>query len=196
MGKKSRMKREEKQARAQEQAAMLMVAERPKTVAEQLLERQEAIAEEEKAARIERLNHLPIGHPDNIHKLALTFDPIDQWLDSQIETGLSDSLTDGTVIFKPREEEEWYPIAESFFAVCDTYELIAKERGIQDDGVGLRKLANKVHYGMPLEGVDIRAAKASIEWMKEVTKPMTPLQFSEFTVAIQVRATLALQKAA
>jgi len=200
MGKKSRLKREAAAAKAAAPRPNIFVKPDPLQVAKEgILELNEALAEElrikEFNERAERLNNLPIGHPDNAHKIGLTFDPIDAWIVELLESGgeyevLASGKNAGTAIFKPRTEDEWYPIAESFRAVYDTFELIAEDQKIENKGKGLLFLANKIDYDMPLEEKDIHAARASIEWMKEVVKPFTPLQFSEFSKIIQARAIL------
>lgn len=198
MGKKSRLKREAAAARAAAPAPNILVKPDPLLVAaEGIKELNELLVEERRVQefneRAERLNNLPIGHPDNAHKIGLTFDPIDQWIVELLENNgeyevLASGKEAGTAIFKPRTEDEWYPIAESFRAVYDTFALIAEDQKIEDKGKPLLFLANKIDYDMPLEEKDIHAARSSIEWMKEVVKPFTPLQFSEFSKIIQARA--------
>lgn len=147
---------------------------------------------------VRRKNDLPIGHPDNRHKLDMTFSPIEKWLDTFKETGEYDVLSQGGVaIFQPQgDKDDWFPIVESFLAVCDTYELIARNVGVPDQTEPMRLLARKIHYDMPLAASEITAAKATIAWMRQITEALTPLQFSDYTVAIQIRAEMADQRKA
>lgn len=194
MGKKSRMKREATATAAVPPVCtpplLVLVKPAPMTDAELLAEIKQALIVEAENEIIERRNNLPFSHPENTHKLGETFNPLEEWMDQMAATGLSDATEAGVVIFKPRGNDEWYPITESFLAVCDTYELIAAERKIPDESGPLRRLANMINVRMPVSQREIDAAKETIAWMKTLTLPMTPVQFSDFTVAIQVRATL------
>lgn len=196
MGKKSRMKRESAAAAAlalsQRPAAPLMVLAKParKTVAELVDEINQGLAIEAENEIIDWKNNLPLGHSQNLCRLAQTFDPIEAWMDEMARTGDTEYFGD-TAVFKPSEGAEYYPVVDSFMAVCDTYELIARDRKVPDGSGPLRQLAKMIEYAMPISQRELDAAKGAIEWMKEVTKPLTPMQFSEFSVAIQIRATMA-----
>jgi hypothetical protein len=197
MGKRSRLKREARAAALPAPLAVL-ASPPPQYQQEQAFSELSALlhgqAEIDRCNReIERLNHLPIGHPENAHKIGLTFDPIEGWLRELLATGgemevLVGGRHAGVAIFKPRSEDEWYPIAESFRAVYDTFELIATEFGVEDRGQALLRLANKIEADMPLEARDVDRALEAIAWMKDLVKPLTPARFSDFSGLIQARA--------
>lgn len=146
---------------------------------------------------VQRKNNLPIAHPDNRHKLDLTFGPVEEWLDTIVETGDIDVMSNGVAIFQTTgDSDQWWPVVEAFLAVCDTFELVATALKVADQSDGMRKLTRKIEVDMPLFQADIDAARASIDWMRETSGTLTPLEFSEYIVAIQVRAEMAEQRIA
>lgn len=217
MGKKSRLKREAAEARAAATAPFprltaaafmkpptapaqpyvaVLAAPPPLTREEEIELVARAVAYERECAEVERLNNTPLGHPDNIEKMTKTFAPIVNWLDEFDRTSGEYEITgNGIAIIRP-EGDEAYPIHEAFHAICDTYELITLDRGVEDRSAPLRILANKIHYDSPVMEREIKAARATLEWMKEITAPLTPVEFSNYSVAIQIRATMREQKAA
>jgi len=197
MGKKSRMKREAAEVRSHRSVASVRVPPRVLVEREPVMTQDEiqvALAielhDQVEHLRLLKLNDEPFSHPDNQHKIDKTFKPMFHWLDEQERTGESDAMPDGTVILQPEGETEWYPVADAFRSVADTYELVAKDQGVEFDGEGLRKLANMIDYGMPLTQREVDAARKSLAWMKSVTLLLTPTEFSNFTTAIMTRQTL------
>lgn len=145
-------------------------------------------------AEIERKNNLPIGHPDNRHKLDKTFSPVEKWLDTIVATGDIDVMNNGVAVFQTEADtNHWWPVVEAFLAVCDTFELVASDLNVPDQTDGMRKLAKKVEVDMPLFQADIDAARASVSWMRSISETLTPSQFSEYIVAIQIRAEMVEQ---
>ena len=134
-------------------------------------------------AEIDRLNHLPIGASENRYKLENTFGPIEKFLQQIVETCEFDVLaSDGTAVFQTEwEKGRWWPVVDSFLAMCDVYELAAADLKIDSHTKGIRQLANKVDHGMMLFQSDIDMAQASINWMREITAAMTPIEFSKYT---------------
>lgn len=195
MGKKSRMKREAAAIKAASPPELLVVANRPRTDAEVL---QEAIDYEAACMKVERLNNTPLGHPENLEKMHKTFAPIEEWVDHFDKTGGEYDVTHhGLAIIRPEiETDEYFPIHEAFHAICDTYELIANDRGIENESTPLRIFANKIHYDSPVMEREIRAVRDSLSWMKRITATMTPIEFSDYSVAIQIKATMRELKAA
>lgn len=202
MGKQSRMKRQPSAIQAAFSSthgdtytgpALMVLANPPgKSDAQVMHELSEALKIEAFNRNADRLNTLPLGHPDNVEKIGKTFGPIERWMRTMQKTGDIDVMEDsGLAVFQPEPGEDWYPIVESFLAMCDTYELIALEQGIEDGTSGIRALARKINASELVDQHDIAAARQAVEWMKEVTKPLTPSQFSDYTGAIQTRATMA-----
>jgi len=157
-----------------------------------------ALQHEARNLEIDRINSTPLGDPLNQKRLDHTFEPIEKWLAEFEATGEYNVIDDPAAphrdlaVFQPDGEQEQYPIIESFNAVCATYMLIAEDREHDPAPIdGLRKLANKIKYDMPMHVRDLQAARASIAWMREVSKPITPAEFSEYTKEIQRRAALA-----
>lgn len=204
MGKKSRLKREAATTRATQptpQPQLMVVAALPAmTHEEKLVALRKHLIEEaayqKEYDEIQRLNNLPLGHPDNAHKLDQVFSPIERWLDNLDKTSEYDVLDRVAVIKPDWSENEFYPLHEAFHAVCDTYELIANEKGIEDRSSPLRKVGNKIHYNSPIMASEIHAARATLSWMKVITEPLTPVEFSDFSVVIQTRAAFRELKAA
>lgn len=194
MGKQARLKRE----RVTGPKRPLMCLAKPAPMPPEEVARELAAALRAAAidaleqARIDRQNNLPFSDAENVHKIARTFGPIEAWLNTLQATGDMEVLSNGLAVMQPDPDEpELFPVVESFRAVCDTYELIASSLHLVDGGDGLRKLANKIEVDMPLFQADLDAARSSISWMKEASRSMTPHQFSDYSVAIQTRATLA-----
>lgn len=143
---------------------------------------------------VARKNNLPLGHPDNRHKLDLTFGPVEKWLGTIVATGEIDVMNNGVAVFQTETEtDHWWPVVEAFLAVCDTFELVAADLKLPDQTAGMRRLAKKVEVDMPLFEPDINAARTSISWMRQISETLTATQFSEYIVAIQIRAEMAEQ---
>lgn len=192
MGKRSRQKRE----RSAAQPSLKVLASPPSLTVEQAQQELRgalnAMADEQREqARLDRVNNLPFSAPENRHKLELTFGPIARWLNAVPAEGYDALADSGLAIFQPDpSSDEHYPIVESLHAICDTYGLIAEAHSVADGTLGLRRLARKIDVMMPLFQGDIDAALACLAWMREMTMPMTPADFSDYSVAIQIRATL------
>lgn len=171
--------------------ALMVLANPPE--AQVMAEISEALRVDAFNREADRLNELPLGHADNAAKIDKTFGPIERWMRNMEETGHITRANDtGLAIFKPeRDSPEWYPVAEAFLAMCDTYELIAIDAGVEDKTAGIRVLAHKINTFELVDKFDLAAAKETILWMRNITKPLTPKQFSDYTIAIQIRATMA-----
>lgn len=142
-------------------------------------------------ARIDRINGLPFSHPENVHKIGTTFDPIEAWMDGVVATGDIDVTGAGLAILRTDPADPaWYPLVASLFAVCDAFAAIARERALDDPGAGLRQLARKVEVDMPLFQRDIDAGRASVAAMRAIIAELTPAQFSDYTIAVRVRGAM------
>jgi len=190
MGKKSRMKAERRQSptpvttrvrfdqamRAVEDAAIM-------DIYDQL---QDAIKRERRLF----LNDQPFSHPENAGKLDLTFGPIETWLDEQVRTGEALALRDGTVVFQPEWDSDLYPVGDSFISVAETYQLIAADLKIADEGDGLLKVGKRINADMPLDLPAILTAKKSLAWMRSVTMSLSPRTFQPYADTISTREEL------
>ncbi|WP_157407082.1 hypothetical protein [Janthinobacterium sp. CG3] len=156
----------------------------------------EALQLEQAQQRIDRINNLPMGHPENAHKFGITFGPIQAWMDAMESSGEIDRLQGMAVMSLEDDPELLIPVVGSFLSMCDIYELIAADAGVPDETAGLRRLAKMIDVHMPVFRRDLEAARATTEWMAGITRTLTPQQFSDFSVAVQIRAELANQKAA
>lgn len=149
-------------------------------------------------AEIERLNNLPLGHPDHGDRLMITFTPILKWMSEVERTGDSDRTLDGRpILFAPDHptEDKYFQLDDALIAVADCYSLIANRRGIADEGSGVRQLGKKLQADMLLFQSDMDLARKSIDWMIEQTKSLSPVQIQEYTSIISVRALMAQSKA-
>lgn len=145
---------------------------------------------------VDRLNNLPLGHPDHADRFMATFEPMLDWLEQVETTGEMDCLMNGTAILhtpKHISDLKYFELDSALIAVADCYELMAAEMNITDKSDGLRKIGKKVQVGMMLFASDIAAARESIAWMIEITKGKTPLEIQEYTTAISIRAHLKMQ---
>jgi hypothetical protein len=188
MGKKSRLKAERRVGAPAPASPRVVLAKARKQAEDAMImsiynDLQHAIAHERKL----KLNDELFSHPDNVHKLELTFGPMERWLDEQVRTGESEALPNGTLVFRPSPDDEYYPVGDSFMSVADSYELIAADQGIPDQGDGLRKLAARVNAGMPLDLPAIQAAKKSLAWMRSVTMSLSPRTFHQYPNTVCTR---------
>ena len=140
-------------------------------------------------AKVDRLGQLKLGHEENAHKLDLTFSPLEQWLDTVEKTAEIDVLSNGLAIFQPDPKSgDYYPVAEALEGVCETYQLIAIDQKIPDQTSGLMQLAKKIGVGMMLFASDMSCARETIKWMRAIAAEMTPNQFSNYSLTVQIRA--------
>lgn len=149
---------------------------------------------------IDRINSLPFGHPENWHKLDNTFSPIHKWLAKWEATGEIDVIDDIAIFQPDKNVAEVYPLADALLYMCEIYELVAQDLNITDQTGNLRELAQLIADGSMVCQDDTDKARKTLAWMRDVSKKITPNQYSDYAVAIQTRALLAaagqLQKVA
>lgn len=197
MGKKSRMKRE-RQAIPTAASNMLLVRS-PKiddfTAQELNVLMKDALQAADDEAReqrkIDHMNNLPMGHQDNAHKIAETFDPINTLLDQIVATGEVNVGHKNRPIMLDTKDNVWFPMVPSLISMCDTFTNLAKQYGWADQTSGMRRLAKKLDIDMPFFIEDIDAARVTITWMREQIHTITPHQFSAEAIEIQIRDELA-----
>lgn len=205
MGKKSRLKRERQAAPpAPAVVSRLMLARAPtvndytgaelSALMSDVLHGAEAEAVEQR--RIDRINNMRMGDPDNAHKIAETFDPISAMLDEIIATGGVNVGSKGQPIMLDAQDNVWFPVVPGLISMCDTFALLAKQYGWTDQTDGMRKLAKKLDIDMPFFIEDIDAARVTIAWMREQAREITPSQFSAEAIDIQIREAYAERLAA
>ena len=151
-----------------------------------------AIAEEARSqAIVDRINNLPFAHAENWHKLDFTFGPIHKWLKNWEATGEFDVVDDMPIIRPNRRENVVFPLVDALRAIGETYELIAQDLCLPDHSAPVMHLAQLISDGVMVDQHDTQAARESLGWMREVTKQITPNQYSEYAVVIQTRAEFA-----
>ncbi len=145
-------------------------------------------------ANIDRLNHTVMGDPEHSERIMLTFDPILAWLDEAESTGDMPLADDGTPILRTPNHSrghDWCQLDSSLIAVAECFELMANDRGVPNEGRGLRQVGAKIQAGMMLYESDFTAARASIAWMVGIIKTMTPLDAESYTSTIEIRDRIA-----
>lgn len=130
--------------------------------------RNEKIQQEvEESARAALASMLP---PEAI---AETFQPLYGVLDQIEHTGELDVVAGGVAVFYEPLQGGNFHLVSSLQAVADTFSLVCLERGGEDQGAGLRRLATKLDVDMPLMESDVAAARVSLDWMRDLSATMT-----------------------
>lgn len=142
-------------------------------------------------AILDRINNLPFAHAENWHKLDVTFGPIHKWLNNWEATGELDVVDDMPIIRPDRRENVVFPLADALRAIGETYELIAQDLRVPDHSAPLMHLAQLISDNEMVDQHDTQAARESLGWMRDLTKQITPNQYSEYAVVIQTRAEFA-----
>lgn len=106
-------------------------------------------------------------------KVAAVFDPLIAILDQLENEGTIDTTLSGTAIFKDHGDGAWYDSSVAIMGVVEAYEIHEIRIGCNLELAELRKLANKLQYGMPISSDDTKAARACLARMKVSTIEMT-----------------------
>lgn len=139
----------------------------------------------------DRKNNLPIGHHDNVHRIDETFSPIEALLENIVFTGDIDVSSKGQPLLLDPKDNVWYPMVPALVSMCDTFTQLARQFSWDDQTADMRRLAKKLDVQMPLFIKDIDGARACLVWMREKIRQVTPQQFSNEAIEIQIRDELA-----
>lgn len=125
-------------------------------------------------------------------KVAAVFDPLTAILDQLENEGTIDATQKGTAVFKDHCDGVWYDSSVAIMGVVEAYEIHEIRAGCSLELAGLRKLANKLQYGMPISADDTKAARACLGRMKAATIEMTAGYARDLIKDFQIKE--ALQK--
>jgi hypothetical protein len=190
-------RRQQKKPTRQERRAAQLADRRqakrtaPKAQFEDLIEQVQAHRDIDFMTR-KAIEKMPIGSV-NQGAIDNTFGPVERWLDHMEQTGEMEVMQDGTPVFLQEGDGEPYyiPLVENFTNMCDTFELIAQKYGFPDKTDGMRRLIKRIEVDMPLFEQDTKACRDTLAWMREVIAHLTPKQYSEVAIAMQVREEMA-----
>ena len=132
-------------------------------------------------------NNLPMAHPINKYKIELTFKPITEMLNNIINTGDIDITNSGSPIFYDKLDKCWYPLVPGLISMCDTFSKLAKEFNWSDGTAGMREFSKLIDQGCEVTKDHIQAAKATVNWMREQIKYVTPQEFNAEAIEVQIR---------
>lgn len=105
-------------------------------------------------------------------KVAAVFDPLTAILDQLERDGTIDETTQGQAVFR-NHDGEWFDTAAAIMGAVDAYEIHEIRTGCDLQLADLRKLANRLQYGMPVFEAETKAARACLDRMKAETLEMT-----------------------
>lgn len=135
-------------------------------------------------------DYLPMGNPCNEYKILVTFSPFFTMLTEIERTSDVNVIENGTPVIYVHEQKCWFPLSSSINVVCDIFLKLINRFNWIGETQGMRKLAAKIEVGMPLFQSDIDAARSSLLWMCDVIRQVSPIQYSEASVDIQIREAL------
>lgn len=122
-------------------------------------------------------------------KVAAVFNPLVEILDQLEHEGTIDETTGGQAVFKGRDGH-WYDTAAAVLGVVEAYDIHETRTGLTLDLSPLRRLANKLHYSMPVFQADVDECRACLVRMKAATCEMTAGYASELLRDYQIKEQL------
>ena len=130
-------------------------------------------------------------------KMKAVFGPLESILDQLEQNGTVDCATDGAPIFKDQNDGHWYCTVSALNGVIDAYEIHERRHGRLLNLGPLRKLSNKLKYGMPIFEGDTQECRACLQRMRLETMQMTAGYAKQLIKDFQIKEALeTIQEAA
>jgi len=108
--------------------------------------------------------------PWKIHAL---FAPLIAIIEQLEQQGTKDVASDGTAIFRDRNDGHWYDSFVAITGVCEAFEIHERRSGASIGMEPLRQLANKLKYDMPVFSSDTQACRECFHRMRTAALEMT-----------------------
>lgn len=129
--------------------------------------------------RIRRLiNGLPLGHPENAHKIDLVFGAIDGYLLDMEQTGQSHVTASGQPAVLEPVDQELIPAGLAFLNQHRMFSALAVKRGWGPVPDGLRRMGAKLDAGVLLFESDMTDARTALAWMRAHVADVTASEWS------------------
>ena len=138
----------------------------------------------------EALQDVPFADPRHVGKIVKVFEPVVKALHSFVDGEVA-STEDGTPLMWINEEDgHYYPAVACLRSVIETYAKLGHVHGWANRNAGLTHVANLLERGEPIHKHDVDAALKTVEWMKYCTLTITPRQFTQEAVEVQIASEL------
>lgn len=113
--------------------------------------------------RIERPLPIPM-----IVKAVAVLAPLEAILDQLERDGTIQVDARGRPIFLAPLENQWFAMVPALQGIVDLFEMWATRHGRNVDMTALARLANKLHYSMPITETDIQAVRALMPAIRRI----------------------------
>lgn len=130
-------------------------------------------------ARIDRINHLPMGHPLNAPSIDKTFRPIERLLDEHEATGTIMADQDGNPLIRDEDGQEWIPLVPAMLHMTHLFDVVARCQTWISQPPGLRAYTMALEHNLPLTPQHFADARATIIWMRELIATVTRARWTE-----------------
>lgn len=142
-----------------------------------LIERRKRV--QQKNARIDRLNNLPMAHPVNASRLDV-FGAIDKMIDDEEATGTLLFSDEGKAVMWEDRMHDWVEVVSSLIAVTHLMQFIVRKYTLGGTvPQGLTAFALKVDRGEPINETDRADARAASAWVRDKLGMISPAQWQE-----------------
>jgi hypothetical protein len=123
-------------------------------------------------------------------RLRAVFEPLEAILRQLEQEGTSDHARDGVAIFRDRIDGNWYETKTALLGVAECFQIHAERQNISIDTKPLEKLANKLHYAMPIFAADTQAAWICLDVLRAHCLRMTCGYAADLIKTIRIREEL------
>lgn len=103
-----------------------------------------------------------------LFKMQYVLGPLESIIDGIERTGTVDTEAGGTPIFQPYGEKTWCASVPAIIGIVDFFDMWATRHNHPLNLEGLRQLAKRLEYAMPLTQANIDAARAVMTVLRRI----------------------------
>ncbi len=115
--------------------------------------------------------------------------PLERIIDDIERTGCVTEAGSTPIFDLPNESAKlMYPMAPAIEGIADFYEMFWARRGQDKQLTGVRQLAKRLHYGMPITEQETAAARTDMASMRTIVPMLTKKEAADLILQTQIKA--------